>query len=280
MPSGIFEAFKAELVALRTGLITQKTKTIRDEQLCERFRNLFRGWVTTVRPNLEPYLKSKRDFFKLEAELENLAKLTSKYRPVTEYKKRIARAIELANQLVLFLPVSKIEKSVKDDLFLPNIPDLPLRLVPNPLLGWKSRIEAFLNTFPFDKSVFIMIRYRRRNEKLISDIKKILSDNGYNGVLASEHNLTNDLYNPIACLLSCSKGIAVFDRAESEQVFNPNVAYELGMLHLLGRESLILKHRTLRTLHTDILMKLYSEYENPKTAKREIVNWIKKFVQN
>ncbi len=98
-----------------------------------------------------------------------------------------------------------------------------------------------------------------------------------NGILASEHNLTDDLYNPIACLLSCSKGIAVFDEVEIGQDFNPNVAYELGMLHLLGRGCLILKHQSLKTLHTDILMKLYHEYETPEAAGTEIRNWIISF---
>jgi hypothetical protein len=96
-----------------------------------------------------------------------------------------------------------------------------------------------------------MIRYRERNKSLLKEIKNVLSEQGMNGILASEHNLTDDLYNPIACLLSCSKGIAVFDKADVGQKFNPNVAYELGMLHLLGRGCLILKHRSLK-LHTDI----------------------------
>jgi hypothetical protein len=86
--------------------------------------------------------------------------------------------------------------------------------------------------------------------------------------------LTDDLYNPIACLLSCSRGIAIFDQADVRQEFNPNVAYELGMLHLLGRDCLILKHQSLTALHTDILMKLYHEYGTPEAAGIEVLNWI------
>jgi hypothetical protein len=122
-----------------------------------------------------------------------------------------------------------------------------------------------------------MIRYREGNKSLLKEIKSALSEQGMNGIIASEHNLTDDLYNPIACLLSCSKGIAVFDAAEERQEFNPNVAYELGILHLLGRSCLILKHQSLKTLHTDILMKLYREYATAEDARTEVRNWISSF---
>jgi hypothetical protein len=135
-------------------------------------------------------------------------------------------------------------------------------------------MEAFLHQFPFDRSVFVMIRYRDRNQKLIAHIKKCLDTLGYNGVLASDHNITDDLYNPIACLLCCSKGLAVFDEAEAEQVFNPNVAYELGMMHLLSRVCRILKHSSLTVLHTDILMKLYLPYSTLEDAAQHLTRWL------
>ena len=118
-----------------------------------------------------------------------------------------------------------------------------------------------------------MIRYRKRNIKLIRSIKTALSNEGLFGVLASEHNLTDDLYNPVACLLCCSRGIAVFDTPEALEMFNPNVAYELGMLHLLSHRCLILKHESLKTLQTDILMKLYTPYQKPTQVPTIIKEW-------
>jgi len=281
VPAETFESFKAELSTLRGIVSAGRNKTIRDELLLDRFRTLFRTWASIVRPTIEPLLQTKRDFLKLGAELEVLARLTSKYKPVAEYRKRLNTSIRLANDLVLYLPPTPEQRPSshpgRDNLFLPTIPDLPVYLVPNPLLGWKSKIEAFVKEYPFDRSVFMMIRYRERNKSLLKEIKSVLSKQGMNGILASEHNLTDDLYNPIACLLSCSKGIAVFDEAEVGQEFNPNVAYELGMLHLLGRGCLILKHQSLKTLHTDILMKLYREYGTAEAAGTEVRNWISSF---
>jgi len=281
VPAETFESFKAELSTLRGIVSAVQNKTIRDELLLDRFRTLFRTWTSIVRPTIEPLLQSKRDFLKLGAELEALARLTSKYKPVADYRKRLNTSIKLANDLVLYLPPTQEQRTSshpgRDNLFLPAIPDLPVYLVPNPLLGWKSKIEAFLKDYPFDRSVFIMIKYRERNKSLLKEIKSVLSEQGMNGILASEHNLTDDLYNSIACLLLCSKGIAVFDEGEVGQEFNPNVAYELGMLHLLGRGCLILKHQSLKTLHTDILMKLYREYGTAEAAGAEVRNWISSF---
>ena len=279
MSVSAFDAFKAELGALKDVLSGYPRRTIRDDNLRERFRMLFRVWTSIVQPTIKDLLQTKRDFLKLHAEVESLAKLTSKYKPVAEYRKRLGRAIDLANSLVLYLPTSEpgrppTRSGTAEDLFIPAIPDLPARFVPNSVLGWRSNLQTFLNARPFDRGAFIMIRYRRRNSALLTGIKSALARRGFYGVLASEHNLTDDLYNPLACLLCCSRGIAVFDRPEPGQVFNPNVAYELGMMHLLGRECLILKHSDLQVLHADIVMKFYHEYNTVRQAAQHVDNWL------
>jgi hypothetical protein len=71
----------------------------------------------------------------------------------------------------------------------------------------------------------------------------------------------------------------VFDRAEQGQEFNPNAAYELGRLHLLGRSCLILKPRTLRTLQTDILMKLYQPFTGPAAITNHTTEWVRKLAE-
>lgn len=276
-----FESFRAELHALFNSISAVQGRTLRDEGLRERFRTLFRVWVSTVEPNIRLHLQNTREFFKLADEVEKLAQLSSKIKPQADYRKRIRTAIQLADSLVIYLPSvgTASVATVRSDLFISQIPDLPVSLVPNPILGWKSRMEAFLREHPFDNSVFIMVRYRKRNDELIKSAKDALQKGGLFGVVASEHSLTDDLYNPIACLLCCSRGIAIFDRAEKEQQFNPNVAYELGMLHLLNRRCLILKHKTLKTLQTDILMKLYEPFSGPTHVSNLTASWIQKLAE-
>jgi len=274
-----FDAFKSELSSIKNTLSDSPNKTVRDDNLRERIQNMFRTWTSFIRPKCESLLQNKRDFLKLHNELEILATLTSKFKPKKEYFKRLNNVIKLSNKLVLYLPPSGTPQTVSrvtslEKPFITGIPDLPVSLVPNSLSGWKSKLETFVGKHPFDKSVFIMIKYRPRNNKLVRSIKDILKKHSFYGVLASDHKLTDDLYNPVACLLCCSKGIVVFDKAETKQTFNPNVAYELGMMHLLGRDCLILKHSSLNVLHSDILMKLYQEYTICKQIEDHIGSWL------
>lgn len=270
-----FETFRSELKSLEQALTQVSGKTVRDHGLRERFRTLFRVWVSVVQPTLTGHLRNRRDLFKLTAEVERLARLTSKYKSKADYRRRLRTASQLADNLVLLLPTSVPARAVTSDseLFVAGIPDLPTALVPNPIIGWRSNIEAFLNEHPFDKSVFVMIRYRRRTQRIIAAIKDALRKKGFFAVVASDHAITDDLYNPVACLLCCSRGIAVFDTAERREKFNPNVAYELGMLHLLGRPCLILKHDQLDTLQTDILMKVYVPFRNTADVRRLVTAW-------
>lgn len=279
MPATVFEPFKAELAALRDRLAAHSKKTLRDDELRERVRNAYRTWVATVRPRVVGALGGKREFLKLERELEAIAGLTAKVKPVAEYRKRLGRVLQLADQIVMYLPPSAQPAaprppSPRDMPFVRGIPDVSVELVPNAVLGWKTEIEQFLRQFPFDRSVFIMIRYRKRNARLLERLKGTIDSLGFNPIVAADHRLTDDLYNPIACLLCCARGLAVFDNPEKGQVFNPNVAYELGMLHLLGRDCLILKHETLQVLHTDILMKLYQPYASTPGAVQQVRSWL------
>ncbi len=263
-----FNNLKTELLSLKKTVASYENRTIRDEELLNRFINLSRTWNSSVKSGIEKYLRGTREFNKLGAELEAMAKLASKYKSVYEYRTRLSRSINLAKQITANLPLEDRQSEIqaKDQLFIQSIPDLPISLVPNALIGWKSQMEQFTRDHPFDRSVFIMIRYRPINNELISELKALLSGQGLEGIVASDHKITDDMYNPVACLLCCSKAITVFDAGEIGQIFNPNVAYELGMFHLLGREIVILKHSSMRTLNTDILMKLYSEYDNETSA--------------
>ena len=143
MPLPTFDAFRDEILAIQIYFTSHQNKTVRNEQLRERIRNAYRTWSFVVLQELTPYLQNKNPSLKLTAELEALAKLTSKIKPVSDYRKRLRRSIQLLNSLVIYLPIStEIIREARHlsgaDLFIPSIPDLPSRFVPNALLGWKS----------------------------------------------------------------------------------------------------------------------------------------------
>jgi hypothetical protein len=139
---------------------------------------LFRVWISSVEPDLKMHLQSKRELVKITAEIERMAQLASKYKTTADYKVRLRRAIQLADSLVIRLPPSDVPSQGSfaghQELFISSIPDLPLPFVPNAIVGWRSQLEAFLNKYPFDRSTFIMIRYRDRNATLIKAVLRKL----------------------------------------------------------------------------------------------------------
>lgn len=156
---------------------------------------------------------------------------------------------------------------------LPEIPSLPNEFIPNALYGWIPKIRQFLAQHSYDRNVFIMVSYSHTLAPLVRAVQRSLVDLKLNPILARDHDATDDLYNPIACLLCCSYGIAIFDRAEARQTHNPNVVYELGMMQLLKRPCVILKHRNLRKMPSDLLTRLYETYSSTEDAVRKINGW-------
>ena len=153
--------------------------------------------------------------------------------------------------------------------------------LPNALVGHEQRLEAFLSANPFEQNVFIMAKDRNENIAHRAMIKDGLRERGLNPVWAGGLDLIDDLYNPIACLVCCKYGVALFDAPEPQQQVNPSVAYELGMMHLLGRECLILKSDELSYPPTDVLQKLYEGYEedNLETIRHLIREWAEKLTE-
>jgi nucleoside 2-deoxyribosyltransferase len=75
----------------------------------------------------------------------------------------------------------------------------------------------------------------------------------------------------------CGFGIAVFERLEEES-FNPNVSLEVGYMLALGKPVLILKYKTLKKIQTDLIGRLYKEFDpqNPKeTIPEKVLRWLK-----
>jgi len=162
---------------------------------------------------------------------------------------------------------------------IPEIPDLPSNLMPKALLGWNSKMASFLDKHPFDKNIFVIARYAGKTEPVIRQAMETIRgfnecDKTFAPIIARDHKITDDLYNPIACLLCCRFGVAIFDSVSALPAVNPNVAYELGMMHLLGRTCLILKDSKLTTMPSDILQKLYEPYSSTAEAGQKIAKWL------
>ena len=247
--------------------------------IAERVQELVLTWSVVVRPNLAALKIPYEVLDHADVLTSRAARLTGKPSPKAKYLSTLHAIRRVLMEQVL-LEVARIPlalrlavvDTVTENLF-PEISDLPNQLVPNALQGWAQPIKSFLKKHPFDNNVFIMVSYRSELGPLIERVKRQLVTLGLNPVLAKDCTLTDDLYNPIACLLCCRFGVAIFGRAEAKQMHNPNVVYELGMMQLLKRRCVILKHAKLKKMPTDLLTRLYEDYSSQNQAVQKLTQW-------
>jgi len=130
-----------------------------------------------------------------------------------------------------------------------------------------------------ESACFIMMRFGRTSQhsKIEKAIKSTLAKHGIKGFLARDREFNDDLFSNILTYIHGSAfGIAVFERLETEE-FNPNVALEVGYMLGLKKHVLLSKDQTLKALHTDLVGKLYREFDpqNPGSSiPFQIESWL------
>lgn len=169
---------------------------------------------------------------------------------------------------------SKLIKEKYDYLYIN--PSVKYELI-SPLYGYKSIMQSKLEKFPFEKNVFLMMKFRNENINTYKYIKKELGKNGFNCVRADDKewtHITSTSFNPMAVLYCCKYGIALFDEAEEGSAYNPNVAYELGMMQCQNKRCLILKHSSLPNPPFDIVKDLYKIYSKEIEFEEILSEWL------
>lgn len=165
-----------------------------------------------------------------------------------------------------------------------------LGIAPELMLG-RSHIDAaparlrpsllrLLQDHPhYDRNCFVIMPFTktRWHAKIHRAIKQTLQRLHLNGLRADDCPYDDDLFTNVETYLhACSFGIAVFDRLVSDN-YNPNVTLEVGYLIGLGRPVCLLKEKTLPKLPSDLVGRLYREFDVqdiPGTIPREIENWL------
>jgi hypothetical protein len=144
-----------------------------------------------------------------------------------------------------------------------------------------NSLERFKIDFPDPKKVaFVMMRFgtEKAHKDIFAGIKKALDPFGIIAVRADDKQYHDDLFpNVLTYVYGSDLGIAVFERIETEE-FNPNVALEVGYMFALKKEVCLLKDKSLKTLHADLVGKLYRVFDsrNPVgTIPSALSQWLK-----
>lgn len=115
------------------------------------------------------------------------------------------------------------------------------------------------------------------HEAITDAARRVFSLQGITVLRADDCVYHDDLYlNILTYVHGCGFGIAIFERIESDS-FNPNVSFEVGYMMALGKPVCILKDRTIRTMPSDLMGKLYINFDPQlplDTLKPEIPRWL------
>ena len=143
-------------------------------------------------------------------------------------------------------------------------------------------LRNFLRDHPdLKRNAFIMMRFGETSAHvgIVESIKHTLIKYGVTGFRADDKSYHDDLFpNVLTYIYGCSFGIAVFERLEEER-FNPNVALEVGYMRAIRKPVCLLKDKTLKTLQTDLVGKLYKEFD-PQTPKETIPVVLEKWLRD
>lgn len=144
-----------------------------------------------------------------------------------------------------------------------------------------SGLEKFRVDYPIGKkTAFIIMQFKdtKPHRAIIKNIKDNLEKFGIVALRADDKEYMDDLFLNIKTYMhACDFGIAVLERI-TEDDFNPNVSLEIGYMFGMGKNVLLLKDRTLKSLHTDLAGKLYKEFDTTNiedTLPAQIEKWLK-----
>jgi len=145
----------------------------------------------------------------------------------------------------------------------------------------RDSLARFKGDYPDSASAaFIMMRFgsTRLHSALAEAVKDVCSSHGIKALRADEKDYHDDLFpNVLTYIYGCRFGIAVFERLEQND-FNPNVSLEVGYMLALGKPVCLLKDKTLTTLQTDLVGRLYKSFDpqDPSgSIPKELTQWLR-----
>ncbi|EXJ14963.1 TIR domain-containing protein [Imhoffiella purpurea] len=143
-----------------------------------------------------------------------------------------------------------------------------------------SGLEKFRADYPIgQKTAFIIMQFgsSKPHQAIVTCIKNTLKTHGITALRADDKEYMDDLFPNIKTYMhACDFGVAVYDRI-TEDDFNPNVSLEVGYMLGMGKNVLLLKDKTLKSLQTDLTGKLYKAFDTndiENTMPQHIEKWL------
>lgn len=178
-------------------------------------------------------------------------------------------------------PTQRGLEAVRNDFLRSPAPQPPVTLAEPPAI--LESLGRFRREHPEPSKVgFLMMKFGQTasHERITQAVRETLGKYGMTALRADEVEYHEDLYYNVATYMhGCGFGIAVFERLESDD-FNPNVSLEVGYLRALRKPVCLLKDQTLKSLHADLVGKLYRSFDPQapeETIPAALSSWLKDY---
>lgn len=144
-----------------------------------------------------------------------------------------------------------------------------------------SSLERFRCDYPDPtRLAFIMMQFgaTKAHQQILSSVRSSLQTHGFIALRADDKEYHDDLFfNILTYIYGCRFGIAIFERIEDNS-FNPNVSLEVGYMTGIGKPVCYLKDKTLPSLQTDLIGKLYRQFDSfdpQSTIEPSLTQWMR-----
>ncbi len=150
---------------------------------------------------------------------------------------------------------------------------------PTPPVEITDSLAKFNRMFSDQKTAFVIMSFEKTeaHTAIFDAIKANLLEFGIVGMRADEYEFHENMYDNIRTYMyGCTFGVAVYERISSQE-HNPNIAYEIGYMKGLKKSVCLLKDKTIKVLHADLLGKLYKEFDTRdvgRTVDLALKSWI------
>jgi len=158
-------------------------------------------------------------------------------------------------------------------------PDLRMTSADFPELA--PSIERFRDDHPDpQRCAFLMMKYQETqlHNRIIEAVRDTCSRHAIQALRADDKRYADDLLANVRTYMhGCSSGIAVFERLTADD-FNPNASLEVGYMMAQGKPICLLKDRTLTSLQTDLVGRLYDPFDTQEpenTIPPVLEKWLK-----
>jgi hypothetical protein len=146
-------------------------------------------------------------------------------------------------------------------------------------------LRTFFLRHPFERNVFGMTRFPDEDDaseidpvKPALDVaRRVCAMHGLEFHLASDRAMDDDLWTNVAAHMWASRyGIAFFEDSRSKGI-NYNLTIEVGSMLMAGRRCAILRDRTIKSLPTDLVGRIYKpvDLNRPDTVALALHAWLR-----